>query len=397
VKRILFVDDEPNILQGLRDLLRSQRREWQMSFASSGEQALAILDSEPFDVVVCDMRMPRMDGATLLKHVKERFPRVVRIILSGHTEIEAALRTVPIAHQFLGKPCEAERLCSVIHRACDLQALLDNEELRQRMGGIGALPSAPRVYVALTTALTNPDVSLREVSALIEKDMAMSAKALQVVNSAFFGLPRRLSSVNDAVNYLGINLIKNLVLTVEAFRELRGGEAAKCFDYEGVQKHCFVVGRIAQRLVSDRREAQDAFVAGTLHEIGTLVLATREAATFSDVDAEARGRGVPREVVERERGGGTHAEVGAYLLGLWGLPYGIVEAVAHHHDPMRLSPTRFGVVEAVHIADALAQEIAPVAGCFAPIDDAVVERLDLRGSLPAWREIAREEASRKDA
>lgn len=394
MKRILFVDDEPNILQSLRDLLRAQRREWEMHFVGSGEEALQLLEAQPFDVVVSDMRMPRMDGATLLRHVKERYPRVVRIVLSGHTEMEAALRTVPIAHQFLGKPCEADRLRSVIQRACDLQALLHNEALQRRMGGISALPSAPRIYVALTKALLDPEVSIRDVAQLIEKDMAMSAKVLQVVNSAFFGLPRRLSSVLEAVSYLGISLIKNLVLTVEAFRELRGGEAAAGFDVDRVQHQCFVTGRIAQRLLPDRRDAQDAFVAGTLHELGTLILATREAAAFAEVDARARAAGVPRHVVEREHGGVSHAEVGAYLIGLWGLPYGIVEAVAHHHDPLHLAPTRFGVVEAVHCASALAAEAMELPGIHEPPDPALLDRLNLAASLPEWRTIAREEARR---
>lgn len=394
MKRILFVDDEPAILQGLRDLLRSQRKVWQMSFADTGEEALKILATEPYDVVVSDMRMPRMDGATLLRHVQERYPRVVRIVLSGHTEVDAALRTVPIAHQFLVKPCESDRLRTVIQRACDLQTLLSDEGLRRRVGQITALPSAPRVYVALTKALVDPEVSLRDVAALIEKDMAMSAKVLQVVNSAFFGLPRRLSSLLEAVSYLGIGVIKNLVLSVEAFRELRGGEAAKGFDFDRAQRQCFVTGRVAQRLLPDRREAQDAFVAGTLHELGTLILATREPATFATVDAEAVARGLPRHVVEREHGGVSHAEVGAYLIGLWGLPYVIAEAVAHHHDPMRLDPTRFGVAEAVHCAAALTAEAIGASGAHEPPEPRLVERLDLTSALPRWREIAREEAGR---
>ncbi|MES2642661.1 MAG: response regulator [Myxococcota bacterium] len=396
MRRILFVDDEQAILDSLRDLLRPQRKVWQMSFARTGEEALKVLETEPYDVVVSDMRMPRMDGATLLREVKERYPRVVRIVLSGHTEMEAALRTVPIAHQFLGKPCEADRLRSVIQRTCDLQDLLHDENLRRRVGQITALPSAPRIYVALTKALVDPEVSLRDVAAILEKDMAMSAKVLQVVNSAFFGLPRRLSSLLEAVSYLGISVIKNLVLSMEAFRELRGGEAAKGFDVDRVQRQCFVTGRIAQRMLPDRRDAQDAFVAGTLHELGTLILATREPLAFATVDAEATARGVPRHVVEREQGGVSHAEVGAYLIGLWGLPYGIAEAVAHHHDPMRLEPTRFGVAEAVHCASALAIEAIGLPGVQEVPEPRLVERLDLGGSLPAWREIAREEANRSE-
>lgn len=387
MKSILFVDDEQHILDGLRDLLRSKRREWQMSFASSGADALVELERQPFDVVVSDMRMPRMDGAALLRQVKERYPRVVRIMLSGQTEMEAALRSVPIAHQFLSKPCDAERLRSVIQRACDLQALLNDEELSRSLGGISSLPSVPKTYAAITHLLLDPEASLRELAALVETDMAISTRVLQVVNSAFFGLSRRLSSVQDAVSYLGINLVRNVVLTVEAFRDLHD-DGRSGLDVAAIQWDCVLTGRIARRLLTDPYDQQDAFTAGTLHDVGCLVLATRDPGHYAQITAEARARGLPRAAVERAHGGPTHAEVGAYLLGLWGLPYGIVEAVAHHHAPARMNSERFGVVEAVACAASLEGEIT---GSGETLDPVLVERFGLAPVLPKWRAIARSE------
>src|ERR1700690_3600413 len=120
MRRVLFVDDEPQILEGLRHRLHRQRKQWEMLFAESGKAALKILAHEPVDVIITDMRMPQMDGATLLTKVKELYPRVVRIVLSGHAELETALRAVPVAHQFLNKPSEPGVIEGVVERACNL-------------------------------------------------------------------------------------------------------------------------------------------------------------------------------------------------------------------------------------------------------------------------------------
>ena len=144
MKRILFVDDEAHVLDGLRDLLRRQRHEWEMVFALGGDAALRELDAQPFDVVVSDMRMPDIDGATLLARVQERHPETVRIFLSGQTEPKAALRAVPVAHQFLAKPCDREQLRQAIDRACLSQALVADPAVRRAAGAAEMLPSAPR-------------------------------------------------------------------------------------------------------------------------------------------------------------------------------------------------------------------------------------------------------------
>ena len=130
MKRILFVDDEPQILEGLQNLLHRHRRVWDMVFALGGEAALEELGCRPFDVIVSDMRMPLMDGATLLRRVQEQHSETVRIVLSGHVELTTALRAVSVAHQFLTKPCKPHELENVIQRACNLRALINDEMVR---------------------------------------------------------------------------------------------------------------------------------------------------------------------------------------------------------------------------------------------------------------------------
>jgi DNA-binding NtrC family response regulator len=172
MKRILFVDDEVKILEGLRRMLRPMRNEWEMDFAPGGQAALDLMAASPFDVIVSDMRMPGLDGAALLEQVCARYPQVVRIVLSGHTDVAAALRVVPIAHQFLAKPCDTGMVRLAIDRACQLQALLTDGSVRSLVGGLGDLPALPRIYDALNKALADPDSSIAKIANIVEQDIA---------------------------------------------------------------------------------------------------------------------------------------------------------------------------------------------------------------------------------
>ena len=398
MKRIIFVDDEPKILDGIRRMLRPMRREWEMVFAGGGEAALAELEAAPFDVVVSDMRMPGMDGATLLKHVQERFPNVVRIVLSGQTDPKAALRVVPVAHQCLNKPCDAETLQGVVERACSLGALLSDETIRNAIGHVDVLPSVPRLYMAISRTLADPDSSLDDIVSVIEQDAAMCAKILQLVSSAFLGIPRRVGSIRQAVTYLGTSMIKNIVLSVEVFRTWSESGKLAGFSIDAEQSHALLTSRIAMRIIGNKSQAEDAFMAAMLHDAGKLVLATYLPDQFARALEAKREQARPMHVVEQEVAGVTHAEVGAYLLGIWGLPYPIVEAVARHHDPEQVPHKHFEILDAVHVADLLAREHESASAGGAgemceEINPSYLEALGMVDQLPAWREMAAEQAN----
>jgi len=401
VRRIIFVDDEPNVLAGIQRMLRQQRGQWNMAFATGGDAALAEMSKQHFDVIVTDMRMPGMDGATLLKTVKERDPRVVRIILSGFSELEAVLRSVPVAHQFLTKPCDADILRDTIERACCLQTILSDEALRRLVGGVQGLPSIPHVYSKLVTALENPDASLRDVAAIVETDVGLCARILQLVNSSFFGLGRKISNLQSAVSYLGINTIKNLSLSVDVFRTLKEFPRRLCRRVEILQDHALLSSAIARRIVEDKPLADEVFVASLLHDVGQLVLITRIGERYAEIQDEAQKRHKPIYEIENEQYGTTHAEVGAYLLGIWGLPYPVVEAVAYHHHPGRVNSRKFDTVAAVHVADYLTHrwEGAQMADGYDPtllLDRDLVASLGIADRLPEWEKLVDSMTERRD-
>ncbi len=401
MRSVLFVDDEPRILDGLRRMLRTERKHWRMGFANGGLAALDRLSQDSFDVIVTDMRMPGMDGAELLKNVREKYPSIVRIVLSGHTDQDAAMRAVPVAHQFLSKPCEPEQLREAVRRGCALHSVLEDDRLRSIIGRIKALPTPPETYLRLRELLEAGDADIEEIVQVIEDDTGMTAKILQLVNSSFFGLGRTQTSLHDAAVYLGTSTIYNLTLTLGAFQSFDQGVLSQHFDISKEQVHANLCARIARRIAPTPFIEEPCYLAAKLHDIGKLVLAT----CAPDLLEESLSRHIqtkrPFDQIELELHGVTHAEIGGYLLGLWGVSSDIVEAVIHHHQPLRPGTTELDVLGVVHIANALAHELqtTAVAGAdSAPLlNNVFLTRLGLVDRVDEWRRIAREEFDSPDA
>jgi len=394
MRRVLFVDDEPHFLEGLRRLLRTQRDEWEIACAPSGESALALMEASAFDVIVSDMRMPEMDGAVLLARVREAYPQMVRIILSGQAELSTALRVVPVAHQFLAKPCDAQMLRVAIERACHLKALLHDESIRRTVGALGDLPSLPRTYHALTLALADPNTSIQKVASIVEFDVGVSAKILQLVNSAFFGIARSITNIQSAVSYLGVSTLRSLVLSVEVFRVFAPKGPIKGFSLEDLQRHARLTSYLASRLPVPSHLVDIAMVSGILHDVGKLIMAWKLPDRFKKLMAEAEEEQCPLYQVEEREYGFSHAEIGAYLLGLWGLPYAVVEAVALHHAPSRVPHQNFDAASAVYVANLLTQELN--ASSPSPWQEGsqcnqeYLVSLGVEKNIPHWRAMAAE-------
>jgi HD-like signal output (HDOD) protein/ActR/RegA family two-component response regulator len=383
--RILFVDDEQHVLQGLKRMLYGMRNVWTLSFAGSGEEALGMLAKDKYDVIVSDMRMPGMDGAQLLNEVRMRYPQVMRIVLSGHAKQESIMPSVGLAHQYLSKPCSSDQIKSTIARACALRDLLADPTLQGLTAHIGSLPTLPSLHAEVLHELQSETCSTARIGEIVSKDVSMTAKLLQLVNSSFFGLPLRVSTAADAVRFLGIETVRSLVMSFHCF-DSYARRVPQGFSMRDLWKHSVSAGFFARKVVraetSDERLMNDACTAGLLHDAGKMVLAAGLPDRYAEAMKLSANEGCELWQAEREIFGSSHAEVGAYLLGLWGLPDPIVEAVAFHHRPMDCVSSEFGALTAVHVAEAL-EHSKP--GSDLAVDMEYLERIGLSHRLEAWQ------------
>ncbi len=392
MKNLLFVDDEPKVLQGLQRQLRPMRNEWNMNFVEDGRLALDFMANHPVDVIISDMVMPAVDGSQLLSEVTKRHPHTVRIVLSGHAEREAVLRLVGPAHQYLSKPCDAEELRNAIARAFALRDLLCNEQLKQLATRVKCLPSLPTLYNQLNEEFQKDDPSLERVGEIISRDIGMTTKILQLVNSAFFGLPQPVSNPAEAVMYLGLSTVRSLVLSLQVFSQF-DQQACQGFSLDALANHCWMTAVSARRVAHEERKESkvldQCFLAGLLHDVGQLILAAGLPNEYREVVQAAKSRKASLWESELERFGATHADVGAYLLGLWGLPNPIIEAVALHHRPSLCVVQEFLPLTAVHVANAFDHERVSASSQLLgnQMDMTYVANLGLAGHVETWRAV----------
>jgi HD-like signal output (HDOD) protein len=351
--RILFVDDDVAVLEGLRLRLRPMRDQWAMTFVQNGAQALAELQQSPYDVVVSDIRMPGIHGTRLLRTIGQRWPQTVRIAVSGFADHEST-HLVPIAHQFLSKPCERPQLESVIAHCMSLQQLLPDPSLRAIVGRVQRLSPIRKTYRRLQSLLGTPGATVDEVARMIGSDPIVTAKLFHIVNCSPFPLERQLTDIAAAVRSLGLTHLRQFVMSAEVFMQWPQKVVATSLDLDVLQLHVSAVAKVAEALTVGTPLASDTVLAARLHDIGYWILWQECPRELEKAFELARENRIAAHEAERQVLGVSHAEVGAYLLGLWAFPPSVVKAIAEHHAPRRsVRETEFDPSTALAISIAL--------------------------------------------
>ena len=367
-----------------------------MEFVDNAQVALQCLGERHFDALVTDMRMPGMDGAQLLDVVSKDHADLIRIILSGHSDDRMIIKSVGTAHQFLAKPCDISHLKETLHRAFELKTFLSDEKLQSIVTGLPRLPSKPQTYQAIMAKLKSPYVTLREIGEVIATDPSMTAKILQLVNSAFFGLGRHVSSTEEAASLLGLDTIKSLTLSFGIFAQFDQKLIKDSgFSIEALWQHSLVVAKLAKQIARSEKAPKDmqddCFLAGLLHDIGILILVQNYSEDYARVRTLVNHQVGDLFQIEHQVFGTSHSAVGAFLLGIWGLADPVVEAVAFHHRPATTITNSFCPLTAVHVADVLTcepeqSEEFTVYAC-QEIDQAYLDRIGLTDRHGDWAEI----------
>lgn len=381
MRRLLLVDDERALLDGLTKVLRPFRNEWEVETALGGRAALEALSSgREFMAVVSDARMPDVDGEAVLRAAQERQPMAVRIILSGQVDAKVGHRLAAASHQFLTKPSTAGAIMAAVEDCCRLTYSLKSEAARALVASLGQLPVAPHVYHRVTALIAEPTATSDEVAKLIADDLVLTASVLRFVNSAFFGLPRSIDDVREAIVLLGFERLRELVLLVELFPVV---DDLGLLD--GIRRRGLFRAQLARLITQGNAVTHLASEAALLTEVGVYALAWKRPSIYRDIWRRAQAAGANLEALEREAFGATNSEVAAALLGLWRIPTTVVNAVRWQE----VVPTRGAALDA-RTATALAVMLTREAlGEASPGEaDSLAAQLGVASLLPSLRYFA---------
>jgi HD-like signal output (HDOD) protein/ActR/RegA family two-component response regulator len=395
-KRILFVEDNLLLRQMYLMMMEGEEECWEAVAAVNAREALQFMEQSPFEVVVSDMRMPGMDGIELMGVVRQLYPRSSRIIVSGLSDQAEIARSLDSTHQFLAKPFDVKALKGTLSRLGGLDAYLKDEKLQALVGQMRVLPSFPSVYHEIMMELGGEDPSIERLAQIIAEDPSMTAKLLQIANSAAGGRATNAASPFEAVQFVGLSAVRSLALSAHIFRsfehlKLKEFSITKLWDH--TVKSGIMAGAIMRVEHAEPAELEEAHIAGMLHDLGKLMLADSMPARFQQALALASQSGLPSEQAELEVFGASHAGVAAYLLSLWGLPVPMVEAVAFHHAPSTSENVAFSPLTAVHVADVLEHEMSKDELPYPPptLDTSYLSAIGVQDRLDSWREAIAEE------
>lgn len=368
--------------------------QWIIKYSANGLEALGIIGNGKIDVVLADLELTRMSGYELLEKVRASFPDVVRILISDFPREEKSPQALQLVHQFLPLPLDTDKLSTTLERAFLIRSMLEKSALREILADLSSLPPMPSLYMSLVEALAGSDAPIATISDIVSGDTAIATSILETVNSSFFGLSRTVQSPSHAVSLMGLDMIKAIVLSLEVISEFETTELPGDFTMETLWKHGMETGAVARRIAMAEgvaRETSDmAMAAGLLHDQGKLIMAENLGERYGETLRAAEADNGSLFDAETRFFGVSHAEIGGYVLGMWGMPKPLVEAIRYHHEPAEAQVYKFSVLTAVHVADALVHELAgdvSMHGITEP-DMEYLRSFDADSRLLEWRRIA---------
>ncbi len=390
--RLLFVDPDPKRLQTLQRVLSPLHTLWECRYATTADDALAQLDGNPCDVVVSDLRVARADGTKFLAAVMAKYPHIIRFgFVDASNQLELG-RTNALVHQYLPKFAELSVISEAVKNAYALKGILSGKKLQDVIARIHKLPGLPGIYLEILKELRSGEPSLQRIGELITRDTSLSAQVLKLVNSATYSVRNRITTPAHAINMLGLDAVSSIVLAIDIFAQYdRLAAMVPSFSLKEYQEHCLSTAQSAVLIAKAQgwsvARGNEVGMAGLLHDTGKLVLAENFPKEYMQVLTTAEEKGVADWVAEWSVFGTTHAEVGAYLLGLWGISGSIVRAVAFHHEPGEDGEAGITPTAILHVADAFDHEsdLAKLDSRHGRVKMDYLKKNKLHDLLPAWR------------
>jgi len=359
MKKILLVDNDKNVLQSLKRSFRSMRNEWKVVLQDEGKSAYElILSDDSFDIIITDLRMSGLSGIDLLTNVKKDSPDTIRFALTGSSDSALLMKAASVSHRLIFKPCEGDKLVSLVKNSLLLREELQDPEIRKNLCKLGVIPSLPELYKEFYREMQSPDASVARLGRIIEKDIGMTTRVLQLVNSVFFGFRKKVTSPIHAASLIGINGMRDIVLVAGFFNALEKKDFPKRLDIEGIWRHSLITASIAREIAASKGMSPDdidiAYTGGLLHDLGIIALASTNCKDYEKVIELTYNEGIPLHVAEKRIFDVDHASVGGFMLNLWGLPHSISEIVTFHNSPYPTQSLEVSPLLIVSMADKFA-------------------------------------------
>ncbi len=394
MKKILFVVLDPRLSAGMAQACAQGGEPFEVRRVANAREALDSLARTPCDIIVAELGLPGTNGGELLAAMRLQHPRCVRLLLAEPRQRELAARYAGEAHQTLPRGVSSNALLNTLVRAGALHDVLNSERLMNLVANLDSLPSMPGLYLALISAMKDPNSTIGSLGQIIARDIGMTARVLQIVNSVVFGLREKIADPGQAATFLGLDTLRSLVLSVGVFSQFEQGEVEE-FSVEETWEHSLEVAAFTRAILlaerCDKKLLEEGALAGMMHDCGKLVLASNRAKRLRAAAELSERDGLDRSDTERRIFGASHAGLGAYLLCEWGMPSGVIEAVCFHHDPGRCREQDFSLLTAVHAANCLAHsDLDAAVGAIPGLDWEYLERLGLARRVPYWLEACRQ-------
>lgn len=392
MKLILVVEDEPALADGLAQIGSELPASWEFAFAEGADAALDVIDDASIEIVVSPSRMGTTD---MLAEARRRRPEVLRLAIEDVPPAQRLHALGGDAHDRLPRRGSRETLRKGLTRGCALQEAIHGPGVVSLVEHLDALPALPSLYAEFLAATNDPNRTVEDLGAIIAQDIALTAKVLQIVNSAMFGLPQKIVDPGQAATFLGLDMLRSLVLSVKAFDAFASSKLVHT-TLDSIWQHSLRVGTMARAILEvercDRHMIEAGFLAGMMHDCGALVLAANRPDRFDAARRFAERDGREPSEMEQRLFGASHAPIGGHLLARWGLPGSVVEAVAFHHAPSLLAEADFSPLCAVHVANRLARiDLASADAATIPgLDHAALRRVGRESRVERWIEACRE-------
>ena len=390
--RLAFVDRHSSVLDGIRHSLVDHRPEWSIRCFEDGGHLLTDLAQGEYDLVVSDIRLPGLCGAEFLRSVARKAPETVRVVSYDLERQEDVMTHVDAWNQFITKPCQPDMLISVVEESLSIREKPEGISAVEVIKNLKRLPTIPAIYLELNQILDNPDAHPEEIGDLVSRDIALTSSLLRIVNSAQIGLRRNVSTPQEAVSFLGVDIVKTLALGAKLFT-MCDDQIMRLPYLDNLWNHSMSVSGCARQIMKskggNRKMVDESMVAGLLHDAGKLVMATNDPQKSMEVVNLCKEKDISLKKAEDQVFGFNHGDVGGVLFRLWGLPQKVVEAVKFHHVPQRSQVKELSVVGALHLAEMISQ---PAGGDgrglrnLEDLDQGYLDEVGLEGGIDDWKQ-----------